>query len=108
MPANPPLLHIHAQPCWHDPAYIVGNRAGLEALRDGLNATLAGASRPAEVFVSDGEGYEVEVQLDESDWQDREGTWRRRAKPYSDEIAASSADALWPWDAAETIGGQDA
>lgn len=58
-----PVLHIIAQTYYHQPAFIVGNRDGLTALRDALNVALK-SSRPVEaiVYPSDGEGYRVHVR----------------------------------------------
>lgn len=56
-----PCVHILPQQCWHDPAFIVGNREGLTALRDAINDALIHESASTEVFADDGEGYRVAV-----------------------------------------------
>lgn len=54
-------LHIYAQAQWHDPAFIVGDRAALERLRDALQQALEkGYARP-QAMTTDGEGYVVHV-----------------------------------------------
>lgn len=56
-------LQIYAQALWHEDAYIMGNRAALEGLRDAINHALEGG-KPEELnaFVEfDGEGYGVWV-----------------------------------------------
>jgi hypothetical protein len=61
-----PLVHVIAQRVWHDPAFIAGNRAGIEALRDACNTALSygvNVSSDARVFASDGEGYRVIVRV---------------------------------------------
>lgn len=72
-------LHIYAQGFWHDTAYIVGDRAGLTALRDALNVALEKGCGACEPFASDGEGYETRVELCED-----EATWKALQMPYTD------------------------
>lgn len=53
-------LHIYAQSCWHDEAWIAGNREGLTRLRDAIDkALLDGKGNSDHVFTTDGEGYRV-------------------------------------------------
>ena len=57
-------MHINAQAAWHDPAFIVGNKAAMLALREALDRCLStGKSQSAKVFAADGEGYSVIVCL---------------------------------------------
>jgi len=56
-----PWLHIYGQSMWHDQASIVGTVAGLEALRDAINAAIERGTGKATASVSDGEGYFIEV-----------------------------------------------
>lgn len=56
-------LHIYGQFTPHDRATIRGNRAGLVALRDALDAALGKQpTASAHVMVNDGEGYQVLVE----------------------------------------------
>lgn len=56
-------LHIYGQFTPHDRATIRGNRAGLVALRDALDAALGKQpTASADVMVNDGEGYQVLVE----------------------------------------------
>lgn len=57
-----PILHLIAQPYWHRPAFVVGNRDGLTALRDAIDAALAGGEPAAETMCRDGEGYRIHVR----------------------------------------------
>src|SRR3546814_9713108 len=86
-------LHLYGQHLWHDEAYIAGDRAGIEMLRDALNEALGaadGVSMAADVFAGDGEGYNVSVHvLPDAEFQ-------RLAMPYTDEIARESGG-FWPW-----------
>lgn len=69
------VLNIYGQAFWHSEARIVGNREGLEALKQTLDdalrvhrekATTADDKEP--LFASDGEGYEVVVEMHNDDW----------------------------------------
>jgi hypothetical protein len=91
-----PLLHLHAQAAWHDPAYLIGNPEGLRRLAHAITEALArGQSTSADVFVNDGEGFRVHVLCDASPWED--ASWTRRAVPYTDEPAQDTNPShLWP------------
>lgn len=65
------LLHIYSQPWEHSEARVIGNDAGLRALRDTIiEALREGQAESNELFASDGEGYQVEVTLMPDDWED--------------------------------------
>ena len=115
------LLHIYAQPCWHEEAWIVGNRRGLEILRDAINQALAEghgqtATTPNEfVCTNDGEGYDVMVLLEESEWghsylePETLTNWDVLRKPYTDEMAQGTQHkTLGPWDLWRWWGKQEA
>lgn len=58
-----PIIHVIAQVAWHDPAFIVGNREGLTALRAALDAALSSDSGSyCTAFVEDGEGFNLHVR----------------------------------------------
>jgi len=92
-----PILHIHGQEFWHQEAYIVANRQGLEELKTAIEQALnEGLSHVAE-SVSDGEGYDLYIQLIDSSWKSEE--WEKAALPYtSQESCEKRKDAIWPWD----------
>jgi len=95
-PPDPPLLHIHGQPSWQDEAYILGNRAGLLALRTAIDAALEHGEGVAEVMVADGEGYSVFAMWEDARWDSP--AWERLAVPYTASYAAENRDdAIWPW-----------
>lgn len=56
-----PMVHLYGQPSWHDDARIIGNRAGLEALRDAIDKALRSGAEEAEVYACDMEGYGIKV-----------------------------------------------
>lgn len=118
---DPPLLHLYAGPSYHMEGYVVGNRAGLTALRDAINHALEGedfhnASITPKgegcVFTRDGEGYEVIVIRQDTSWQG--AAWSDLALPYTAEdgrlsildtdhgpdalLAPADQEKLWPQD----------
>ena len=76
-----PLLHVHAQEAWRDPAVLVGNRAALQNLRALLDAVLAGGApeQKAGFMAADGEHYDLCVALENASW--RSAAWVRAALP---------------------------
>jgi len=67
------ILNIYGQEAWHSEARIVGNRAGLVALKGAIDGALAvgkvSTHSPNEgLFASDGEGYEVTVECHDDEW----------------------------------------
>lgn len=66
MPSETPMelwLQIQPQYCWHDEAYIRGNKAALKELAYSLLAAADGdAATTRDMFASDGEGYRIEIR----------------------------------------------
>lgn len=86
-----PVLHVHAASFWHDDAWIVGNREGLERLRTAIDRALAKGGAHADAFVNDGEGFHCFVAVESDADMDRLNV------PYTDEIAGSAAEGHhWP------------
>lgn len=88
-------LHLYGQEQWHGDAYIIGNTAGLKALRDAIDRALANekGADSLSAFVNDGEGYYTGVVK-----IDKPEDFDRLAVPYNDEIAQDHRDdAIWPW-----------
>jgi hypothetical protein len=98
------LLHVHAQQAWHNDVWILGNRAGLEALKAVIESALASGhgstctpNHAGCMIVTDGEGFEVFVVCDDTSWGDE--SWSRAAVPYTQEKAHEHSEkAVWPWD----------
>ena len=65
------ILHIYAQDSWHQEAFIVGNEEGLLELRNALDLALKSKQGIANVFPTDGEGYEAYVLLVGDDEEDK-------------------------------------
>ena len=98
------LLHVYGQHCEHDEVYIVGNREGLWRLKRALDKALIyekgkliyHPEESEEVMASDGEGYDVHVICNDTEWQGE--YWKNLGLPYT---ASSSQDmrddAIWPW-----------
>lgn len=85
------LLHIYGQDFWHTCGYIVGNKEALIALKNAIEIALDEGEGVVDVYVNDGEGYDVHVIRDNSDW-------KYKAVPYTDEVAREkNKKAIWPW-----------
>ena len=66
------ILNIYGQWAWHTEARIIGNREGLVALRQAIDEVLKGdvitAKQKTGIYASDGEGYEVIIELHDDVW----------------------------------------
>ena len=97
------LLHVHAQWEWHEPAFILGNKTGLLALRNAIDVAIQQGSGRALTMTRDGEEYVIYVLMDNSDWQSE--SWRQAALPYTDSSAAEAREeAVWPWARTDLLG----
>lgn len=82
------LLHIYAQYVWHGEAKIVGNRNALICLRDAIDDALKNGKSETTAMVTDGEGYGIEIELCDKDWESFE--WQNKPLPYTAEYARGS------------------
>lgn len=90
--------HLYGQGSWHDPVYLLADRKGLTQLRDAIDAALASGQAMTELFVNDGEGYDVFVIRGEDDGPHGEW-WADVANPYVVEYAAETDEQTrGPWD----------
>jgi hypothetical protein len=90
------VVHIHAQPQWHDEAFIVANRSGLLKLREAIDRALEEGSAQVELMPADGECFNLHIIVGDEDWQSE--FWKKAALPYTDELASEKRpDAVWPW-----------
>ena len=76
------ILNIYGQETYHCDAKIIGNREGLEALKQTIDDTLrvfGGRSTTSNdkepLFASDGEGYEIVVEMHNDEWGNKDGFW---------------------------------
>lgn len=91
------LLHIYAQELNHDEAFIVGNKEGLLRLKEAIDKALnEEAYLSRNVFVSDGEGYNVVVICNDKEPQD--DTWQNLILPYTNEMYHFGDDQKYPSD----------
>lgn len=89
-PSRTAWLHIRGQFSYHCEAYIVGSRTGLLALRDAIDAALAGTEGEAIAYANDGEGYAVTVR--------RTSRLRDMGRPpYIDQLAREVAEVERDW-----------
>lgn len=91
MSKDPAVLHLYPGASYHDEGYVVGNRAGLLNLRDAIDRALEKQHSETTVFVSDGEGYEVFVIMQDTSWQDK--IWQNLLLPYAKD---SNPNVLYP------------
>jgi hypothetical protein len=89
---HPPLVHVHGQQSFHDSAILIGNRQGLMQLQEILTEVLASeqGSAAREVYTTDGEGYDLQVIIDESRLED--SSWARAELPYQHQAAEDTRD----------------
>ncbi|RIV26406.1 hypothetical protein D2Q93_04340 [Alicyclobacillaceae bacterium I2511] len=100
---RPNLLHLHAQQEWHQPAFILGNKAGLLALRNTIDTAIQQGSSHALTMTRDGEKFDLYVLMDDTDWQSE--SWRKAAVPYTEDAAVEQREeAVWPWDRKDLLG----
>ncbi len=98
-PQEIPFLHLHAQRHPHDEAYLIANRLALLRLQGALTYALGTGKRASvELFVNDGEGFEVVIQPDDSPCLPGH-RWARRVTPYTVEPSQErDPHKLQPWD----------
>jgi hypothetical protein len=88
------IVHLWSPMSFHEPQWVVGNKAGLQALRDAIDIALkTHGSACAEVFTNDGEGYDLGVHcIADSDIDNL-------AVPYTESYAKEHREhAVFPWD----------
>lgn len=79
---NPPLLHLYSPSSYHADGFIIGNRDGLEQLRDAIDQALLEDTSIKQVYVADGEGFNFFVQCIDEPWQNEK--WQKLQLPYRD------------------------
>jgi hypothetical protein len=73
------ILNIYGQFDYHSPARIIGNREGLEHLKNTIEQALKSCSANTNIkdeqgklidclFASDGEGYELTIEMNNDEW----------------------------------------
>lgn len=77
-----PIIHVYAQEREHRDALIVANLASRGSLLARIKQALEADQAQCEVFVADGEGYNLKVILDANDCQSK--SWSERPLPYTD------------------------
>lgn len=87
---GPRICHVYAQPEWHADAKIVGTFEAFRILRDALHDVMYDNPRErVGLFTQDGEGYDLVLELDNSDWQSE--SWKSRPVPYTRDYARGDA-----------------
>lgn len=100
---NPDLLHLYAGPSFHMEGYIVGTESGLKKLRDAIDKALQedqlqNASVTDTIYTKDGEGYNIFIIRQDTDWQQK--PWDKIALPYTHEdgLLQNTKDSLEPYE----------
>lgn len=89
-----PKLHVYSPTYFHGHAFIVGNKAALEELRNALDKALYAGTGETAAATADGEGFELKVYCEEED-----AYWDKASLPYTDKtIFAGTDDEISPWD----------
>ena len=91
-----PVLHVYSQPGFHSDVIMVGNDRGLRALYEALGELLkkGNSVEISEVFVTDGEGYDVIVVK-----ENKEENLTNLVAPYTEEYAMDNRfNAVSPFD----------
>ena len=93
------LLHVYGQRAHHDDVFIVGNRSALKKLKKAIEEVLSkkeGGESIIAVSVNDGEGYDLHITMDNSNWEKER--WNKRAVPYTADYAVEKKEnAIYPW-----------
>jgi hypothetical protein len=87
-----PVVHLWQPLMWHCDQNIVGNKEGLELLKEAIQKAIDNEKGVAEVFISDGEGHDIIIQCVKET--------ELLAVPYTDEVAKEHQErAIYPWGA---------
>lgn len=81
------ICNIYGQQMWHNQAIIIGNKKGLEQLRDMIDVALTENQSEDIFYPTDFEGYELKIICLED-----EKTLEHLALPYHDENYYTKTD----------------
>jgi len=76
-----PVVHIYSQEDQHDDAFIIANREGLLTIQKAISNALEKKKSIAKVYVADGEGYDVKILMNNTEWPSND--WNVLAIPYT-------------------------
>lgn len=83
-------IHLYSPDAWHDDAYVVGTREGLQNLAGAIKAAIENGQSVVTAFTGDGEGYSLRVvQVTEEEMPLLE-------LPYVGELARDCRKAIHP------------
>jgi len=99
-------LNVYGQDSPGDSVIIVGNRAGLEALRSALQkakSSKRGSPKrgSSKVFASDGSEYELKIYSGDPEktiGSAARAFWRLLAYPYHEKLGRVEFISPWEWD----------
>jgi len=97
-----PIVHIYSQEDQHDDAFIIANREGLLIMQKAIFNALEKKKSIAKVYVADGEGYNVKILMNNTEWPSN--NWNVLAIPYISACAREIVSPIvQPWNLWETI-----
>lgn len=89
------FLHVYAQGALADAAWVVGTRAGLQALHAALTDALETGIAETRAVAADGVEYALIIRTDDSDGEGPR--WQARRLPYTEPDSTDDRpDAVWP------------
>lgn len=88
-----PVIHLWSPESFHSEGYVVGNYEGLIKLRSAIDRAIAAGAGKENVFIGDGEGFDLYVfRIDDN-------LVGLTAVPYRDDMAAEKRErTVFPWD----------
>ncbi len=86
-------LHIYGQSHEHEHAFIVGDELALRELADAIYLALDKGNGKATLSAADGEGFDLEVYLEEDPEY-----WDKSRLPYTENLYFGDKIEIGPWD----------
>lgn len=85
-----PIVHLWSPYAFHEESYVIANREGLIKLKNAVDMALNTGQGKTEVFVADGEGYDLHIFITDDEIS--------MALPYTADYAKESREkAVYPW-----------
>lgn len=77
------LLHLYSQEHEHGEVFVVGNRAGLSALKKSIDRAMETGAGESTTYCQDGEGFDIHTVL----MEEADPRWEWIREPYTGERA---------------------
>ncbi len=89
------IVKVFGSKVWHGSVTIIGNKIGLEKLRDLIDNTIKKEYHSDNFIETDGEGYEIEVLMHDYDYNSVD--WIKLPVHYTDDIASEKDKEKWKY-----------